>query len=1027
MIGILQLSDIHFGAGPNPVLSRIAQIKGAVQAEADTSELLLIISGDVANWGKSSEYSTAINFISDLENQLKTIKGIRFLGAAVIPGNHDLDFDAETTVRPLLLANIAELIDKVDDDLVTQLVGVQANFFEFEELIGRRPHPGKDRLLWDRVFISDAGKILIRCFNTAWVSRKKEIPGQIFFPAKSLPESQETDQVLVISTFHHPYGWMNPDNAREFRRVIETSSDIVLTGHEHDGDAYTKITAAGETINYVEGAPLQAEDVETGFNLVKVDLKEKTYRVRQFKWNRDMYEVEAESSRTFTRNQSLLEHQFINNSAFKDYLNDMGAPFDHPIRTKLILSDLYVYPDLKVESLAKGHTKDKDIIVPSDKVLDYIANKSLVSIAGPPTSGKTALAKTLYMDLQQRRNLVPILLQSDDIRGISEPQVQSALERAFDKQYDKKTLNRFNQLDPEAKVLIFDDWHKLKSSPKGRRLVLDAIQRRFNHVVLLTDDASMFTQLTDAMAAGEVLNVEYCQIKPFGYQMRGELVTKWESLGRELELEEMELTRQISESENLLDTLVGKGIVPSFPFFIFFALQSGNADQTAMYGSYGHIYQALLTQRMARVNPKNLGLKFAFLSLLAFEMYKKGIRSISRAQVEAAHRTYEKEYAMSVDFGQLMEELVAGQVLIVHNDSVEFKYRYGYFYFVAQYFHDGISNVKEAAFLRENLTIIADNAYTDDNAHVLVFYLYMSKDRTLMEYILKNAQALFASEGPSDMDKDVSFATPLYSAQPRLEAPSDSTRENRRQHRMQRDAAAEEEEDEQDNPDQDESENREIDFGIQSISIMGQVLRNFATELKGDLKFNLTQESYRLGLRMMHHFLKFVENNADAFRRDMFKYFKLLQPFSRKTDEEVNVAVDKALVAFVELILFGSIKRICEAVGVQELRDTYETLRASEGESHIPTRIIDLAIKLEHFAYIPEEDVQDLKRRLQGNPAVYTTVRMLVAEFLHLFPVENRIRQRTEKLLDFQPGSPLISSGKRVKRLTTKSGKAKEH
>ncbi|MGA9471560.1 MAG: hypothetical protein WBV36_03800 [Terriglobales bacterium] len=114
-------------------------------------------------------------------------------------------------------------------------------------------------------------------------------------------------------------------------------------------------------------------------------------------------------------------------------------------------------------------------------------------------------------------------------------------------------------------------------------------------------------------------------------------------------------------------------------------------------------------------------------------------------------------------------------------------------------------------------------------------------------------------------------------------------------------------------------------------------------------------------------------------------------------------------------------KRISLSVGAEELRKTYEAVREEAGESHIPTRIIDLAIKLDHFARIPEGDVEDLKRRLQGNPVVYTTLRMLVAEFLYLFPVDYKVRQRMIDLLDFQRGPATISATKMVKRLVTRT------
>lgn len=237
MIGIVHISDIHFGLGVNPAAAKIQQIKAAVQGEVEgITDLLLVISGDVGFSGKQAEYSHAIDFIAELEKVLQSIPAVQFLGTAVVPGNHDCDFANEGHVRPALLSTIGDTIAAVEPsgDLAEQMLKVQQAFFEFEALVSKEA-PLKQRLCWTKKFDSSAGAILVRCFNTAWLSRKEEKAGHILFPSQIIPDISDTDATLVLSVFHHPYGWFQPDNARAFRRAVETSSDIVLTGHEHDG------------------------------------------------------------------------------------------------------------------------------------------------------------------------------------------------------------------------------------------------------------------------------------------------------------------------------------------------------------------------------------------------------------------------------------------------------------------------------------------------------------------------------------------------------------------------------------------------------------------------------------------------------------------------------------------------------------------------------------------------------------------------------------------------------------------------
>jgi len=45
-------------------------------------------------------------------------------------------------------------------------------------------------------------------------------------------------------------------NGRAFRARVETVSHIIMTGHEHVGEHYTKLSQSGTANDYLEGAVL---------------------------------------------------------------------------------------------------------------------------------------------------------------------------------------------------------------------------------------------------------------------------------------------------------------------------------------------------------------------------------------------------------------------------------------------------------------------------------------------------------------------------------------------------------------------------------------------------------------------------------------------------------------------------------------------------------------------------------------------------------------------------------------------------
>jgi len=112
------------------------------------------------------------------------------------------------------------------------------------------------------------------------------------------------------------------------------------------------------------------------------------------------------------------------------------------------------------------------------------------------------------------------------------------------------------------------------------------------------------------------------------------------------------------------------------------------------------------------------------------------------------------------------------------------------------------------------------------------------------------------------------------------------------------------------------------------------------------------------------------------------------------------------------------IKKLSLAVGTVELKETYRKVRQLAGESDVPTRLIDLSIKLDHFGQIPVSDVKDLEHQLRKNITAYTILKLLIAEFLHLFPCDYKTQQKMVELFKFRPHVGQLSE-KKVKRLTS--------
>jgi hypothetical protein len=1017
-LGILHLSDFHLKeTSGTAVLSRVPKISAAIRTRCtDMAALLLILSGDISFSGKDSQFAFAKMFFDGLLQALRSEIGIPILGPVIVPGNHDCNFSKESDVRPLLSKALRQEVQELEPggEKVRQMVSVHEDFFAFERSYSNCLREGSSRLYYSYQFQFDNRLILVHCFNTAWVSQLVEKQGEILFPPKVIPLMIDQRPLLSISVFHHPYPWFDPTNRRAFQRLVERVSDIVLTGHEHDGDNFIRTSSGGAQVAYIEGAAFESEDSETGFNLISLLLKDRRCETYAFTKDGPLYRPAPVVSREFLKNATLIGGHFQNSAAFEKKLTQFDAPFSHPDKGDLAIEDIFVYPDLKIQGLLEKKSK----VVQGEHVTEFVLQAKRVSVAGAPLSGKTSLAKKLYSDLSDQHKLVPILVSGDDISGGIPSAIAKLRNQAFRQQYSPDQLEQYIQLDPNRKALIVDDWHLARLNEAGRIAFLTSACKEFGLVLTFGTEQSWFQEVLKAGSESQVSGFHCCDLREFGHRLRERLISKWHDLGDTFGQDEADVTHRIAQSANLLNGVVGKGLFPAFPFFILHTLQvsHGQRENVVTHGSYGHVYEAFLTMRLAGVSKKatDIGTKYTYLSLIAHALFEKDKSALSFAEFTDVHSRFEKEYGIPKDRDEILSQLENARILVRTGDDVGFLHKYCYCYFVAKYFQKTLGDNPDDEHTRLTLKRMAEMVHDDDYMNILIFYIYLTEDRQLIEFFIQRAQTFYAECSLSELQQDVEFVADLV--KPRtLELDSSNVRQNRESFAAQKDRAT---------PDSDEDGSRAIrtrydkalddslklDFAFHALHVMGQVLRNFPGDLKADLKCQLAEESYRLGLRTMSGFLKLLENNLESIRGTIENL--VLQHRPKAEEEAASVEAGKILAHLVEAGIFSMIKRVSFSVGLEELRETYLAVRKKFGESHLPARLIDLSIQLDHFAKMPMADIEDLRDATSSLVVPYNILLMLVLEHLYLFPVEYKDRQRLSGLLKFDSKHGLLSDKK---------------
>jgi hypothetical protein len=1001
-IAVLQISDLHILSSSKTLDDEARQVAASLRARCATlSILVVVVSGDVAFSGSTEEYERAQQLLETLIVELKKNEGLVVEGPVIVPGNHDCQLQANDDAREGVLDNVSRRISEIDESSssVRELTKAQDNFFAFERIYSGQERIGWNRLYYSKLVKSGQESILIHCYNTSWVSRLDEVKGQIVVAEKIQPVHPNELPSVVVSVFHHPYSWFASGNSKKFQRTIESLSDVVLTGHEHEQDNFARDSSFGQHVEYVESAAFRAKGIETGFNLIVIDEENKKYEIVPFRRGGGLFQAGTGVTRAFSRNPKLLDRYFENNVTFRTRLIQLEGPFSHPKKRILELDDVFVYPDLN----ARGALEKKSRNVDSKNVLDFVYEKKRIHMSGDSFSGKTTLGRRLYLDLQEKFNLVPVLLSGEDLHGNPTTCLNAAVDRQFRDQYSAEQLGSFRALPKERTALIIDDWNRSPFNTKARLKLMALAEKQFDVVITLTSAGASLQEILDSADAQDLSEeFYYCEIKEFGHKLRSQLAERWRLDESDFEIEESDAVHRLSASENILESIIGNGVIPSRPFFILYVLQeTGQQSQGRVAnGSYGHVYEALLAVRLKSVSSKStdVGTYYTYLSIVAHRMFATQSKSLNPEAMRAVQQEFLAEYDMPEETESILRKLRSARILDYEGNSVFFPHKYCYYFFVANYFKKALADNHDDPYALGHLTDMVEMVHDEEFMNILIFYIYMTEDRRLIEQLLKNSRDIFAEYAPCNFTSDFDFVANFM--KPRhLSIDITDVRRNREDYWERVDKSPPPENGitplVRTKYSRELSESLRIDFSIRSLQVMGQVLRNFPGVLRKDLKVDLATECYRLGLRCLKRFITLFETQGEQLRRVYETRLARHEAVPRDKFDKLEASSAQLLTVLAEGMIVGMVKTVAFSVGSEDLKNTLETVRTNAGDGDIGTRMIDLSVRLDHFAKTPMDEIDSLTDDIaKSNVVAWSVLRMLVAHHIYLFPVGWKNLQR---------------------------------
>ena len=999
---ILHLSDIHIRAEHDPILKRAQKVAAATYASlTNASHVFIVVSGDIAYSGQGPEYRLAEEFLIGVRDSIKDEAScsVSFL---IAPGNHDCDFTKNSGSRRLIVKTLEEQdCPEIDDSVIETCTSIQREFIEFRDRIEGRSSASDD-LLWRSTVIEVEDKVLqFDCLNISWVSKIREDAGRLFFPIERYEGKAESRADVRVVVLHHPLNWFNQTMYRPFRRFVRTIANIVISGHEHQGNVGINHDAETETSAFVEGCVLQNESglAESSFNLVVLDLTQGQFSASQFVWDGNSYaSSESGSWADFHDLPAKRTNPFAISTEFQDILEDPGAFFRHPGRTNIGLSDIYIYPDLKKQGDGEDRRR---IFISSSRLLAPEVTADGAVIEGEEKAGSTSLLYQLFRQYHER-GFVPVLIKGRDLRRVADADVDALIRRCISEQYANQPSAKFEQLPKTQKVLLLDDFDDSPmKAAHARAGLLAVLRKRFGHFVITVSDMFEMRELVDGDTSRALIGLTHYKLQPFGHVLRGQLISRWLSLGADGSDDDATLIAQRDQAEKLMNAVMQKGIIPAIPLYLLTLLQSIEAGRSGDFkeSALGYYYQYLLTEAFQECGVKTdkLTEMFQYSTHLAWEFHRRGNRELSEGELIDFNHRFSKEWH-TVDFPSRRDVLVKARVLRRVGEDYAFRYPYIYYYLKGWYLSENLSDLDNRAYISH----CCDCLYVRDYANTVLFLAHHTNDDFVLNSIAESLHGLFRSRSPVAFNGDTTEVGRLIGDAPKLTYSGEPPIS----HRDKRNAL----EDELDHGDDGLAEREEESDDLSLIAqmtmlfktteILGQVLKNQYSKIQRKRKADLLEDLFNGPLRAIRDFYDFFERNPEALVDEVDA--ALHRRGKSKNAEERRAIARKVVAQIVQVITCGFLIRASQSVGSDSLLEDVRDLVRRNGTPAF--RMIEIGVLLDSPKPIPRAKLKQLYKDVEKDAIAARVIQILVLNRLYMFKTSEKDMQWIHEELDIALG-----------------------
>ncbi len=307
-IRILHLSDFHFSTrsqwDADPILRALAGFIAADAAANDLYPDLVILTGDLAQSGKRSEYDLARQWLEDLWPRLTRdpatpLPRDRLL---LVPGNHDVDWNriepgARDAHQALLAAKTQEAVtERLQSNTTRELLFKRHTAYLkcYGDWLGRR----QTLPWWQRRIVIRDQRLHVAGLDSAWLAGGDDdsrlLLGTYQINQTVLHREGEGDCDWRIALLHHPWASLAEFDRNDAQRTLHRHRDLILRGHLHQPDLFRIVPAdpRRSCIEAAAGCCYSGKPYPNAFQWIELFPDPRRVRFHFRCWHQDDWQVD---------------------------------------------------------------------------------------------------------------------------------------------------------------------------------------------------------------------------------------------------------------------------------------------------------------------------------------------------------------------------------------------------------------------------------------------------------------------------------------------------------------------------------------------------------------------------------------------------------------------------------------------------------------------------------------------------------------------------------------------------------------